>query len=98
MKVVAGTRQRKRHSILLRIVLLIAVIYAVFALIQVRGQINQNRRQLDQMAGQIEQLTQTNAEWRQKADNPERYQEEKAREQGYAKPDETIVVVTPGNH
>ncbi|MBR7092750.1 MAG: septum formation initiator family protein [Clostridia bacterium] len=98
MKVVAGTRQRRRHGVLLRIILLIAVIYAVFSLIQVRGEIHQNRRQLDQMAGQIEQLAETNAEWRQKADHPERYQEEKAREQGYAKPDETIVVVTPGNH
>lgn len=97
MVVVQKAGKKKKRSIFLRIVLLLAAIYIVFVLVQLQSQIKESKNKLATLDSQMATANAALLTQRDKVDNYEQYLEEKAREQGYARPDESIISVVPKN-
>lgn len=88
---------KKKKSIFLRIALLAFAVYVIVMLIQLQLQIGESQRELDGYDQQIAAYERVRDDLQMKSDNYEKYQDQQARKQGLTKPDETIIVVVPGD-
>ncbi|MGI6264545.1 MAG: FtsB family cell division protein [Acutalibacteraceae bacterium] len=88
MKVISGTK--KRRSIVLRVAVLIFSAYMLVMLAQLRMEIDERQKQLDEIEDSIRYQQQQNEDMVSKIENYEVYLEQHAREQGMAVPGESI--------
>ena len=82
--------KRKKKSIFLRIALVAFSSYVVVMLVQLQLEITDRQKRIEALDEQIRQQQLENDSLQKQSDNYEYYQEQKAREQGYARPGETI--------
>lgn len=92
---VFGKSSRKK-SILPRLALLALAVYIVVMFIQLSAQIADGQAQLDALGEQMAAAQHVNEDLQYRLENPDVYLEQQAREQGLARPGETIVVEVPG--
>ena len=89
--------KRKKKSIFLRIALAAFSVYVVVMLVQLQLEINQKQKRIDELDAAISKQTTQNEDLQYQNDNYETYLENKAREEGMARPGETIYKEVPGN-
>lgn len=82
--------KRKKKSIFLRIALVAFSVYVVVMLVQLQMEITDRQNKIAALDDQIRQQEMENDNLQKQSDNYEYYREQKAREQGYARPGETI--------
>ncbi|HIW73566.1 MAG TPA: septum formation initiator family protein [Firmicutes bacterium] len=82
--------KRKKKSVFLRVALAAFSVYVVVMLVQLQLEITDRQDRIAALDEQIRQQELENDNLQKQADNYEYYQEQKAREQGYARPGETI--------
>ena len=88
---------KKKKSIFLRVALLAFSVYVLVSLVQLQMDIQKRQQQLDDINEQIRVQTSLNEDVQNKTDHYERYLEEKSREQGLARPGETIYKEIPAD-
>ena len=81
--------KRKKKSVFLRVALAAFSVYVVVMLVQLQLEITDRQDRIAALDEQIRQQELENDNLQKQADNYEYYQEQKAREQGYARPGET---------
>ena len=81
---------KKRGSVILRVAVLAFSAYMLVILAQLRMQIGESQKQLDECEAQEEQLLQDIEEVESQLNNVDAYLEQHADEQGYAVPGESI--------
>ena len=89
--------KKKKKSIFLRVALLAFSVYVLVSLVQLQMDIQKRQQQLDDIKEQIRVQTSLNEDVQNKTDHYERYLEEKSREQGMARPGETIYKEIPAD-
>ena len=89
--------KKKKKSIFLRVALLAFSVYVLVSLVQLQMDIQKRQQQLDDINEQIRVQTSLNEDVQNKTDHYERYLEEKSREQGMARPGETIYKEIPAD-
>ena len=89
--------RKKKKSIFLRVALLAFSVYVLVSLVQLQMDIQKRQQQLDDINEQIRVQTSLNEDVQNKTDHYERYLEEKSREQGMARPGETIYKEIPAD-
>ena len=102
----AAGMKKKKKSIFLRVALAAFSIYVVVMLVQLQLEFSEQQKDYNQKTAAAEKLKKEIEELkkqskvfrnRYKNNNSEDYMEEKAREQGMARPGETIYIEIPGN-
>lgn len=88
MKVIKGSK--KRGSIVLRVAVVAFSAYMLVMLAQLRLQIGERQKQIDDLQDSIQYQQQQNEDMQSKSDNYQVYLEQHAREQGMAVPGESI--------
>ena len=88
MKVIKGSK--KRGSIVLRVSVVAFSAYMLVMLAQLRLQIGERQKQIDDLQDSIQYQQQQNEDMQSKSDNYQVYLEQHAREQGMAVPGESI--------
>ena len=71
-------------------------IYVIVMLLQLQMELGQSQRQLDNVDQEIKNMQLLNDDLKNKMENYEAYQEQQARENGQARPGETIYKEIPG--
>lgn len=88
--------KKRKKSIFLRLALLAFSIYVIVMLLQLQMELGQSQRQLDNLDQDIKNTQLLNDDMKNKLENQEAYQEQQARENGQARPGETIYKEIPG--
>ena len=88
--------KKRKKSIFLRLALLAFSIYVIVMLLQLQMELGQSQRQLDNVDQEIKNMQLLNDDLKNKMENYEAYQEQQARENGQARPGETIYKESPG--
>ena len=88
--------KKRKKSIFLRLALLAFSIYVIGRLLQLQMELGQSQRQLDNVDQEIKNMQLLNDDLKNKMENYEAYQEQQARENGQARPGETIYKEIPG--
>ena len=91
------TEKRKKKSIFLRIALLAFSIYVIVMLVQLQMELGARERDLDNLNQAITNQQMMNEEKKNQVADYEDYLDQQAREQGYARPGETIYKEIPGS-
>ena len=81
---------KKRGSIVLRVAVVAFSAYMLVMLAQLRLQIGERQKQIDDLQDSIQYQQQQNEDMQSKSDNSQVYLEQHAREQGMAVPGESI--------
>jgi len=89
--------KKKKKSIFLRIALAAFSVYVVIMLIQLQLQISEKQKDIEKGFADLKQLQTGNEDLKKQSEDYEKYLEKKAREQGMARPGETIYIQIPGN-
>ena len=89
--------KRKKKSIFLRIALLAFSIYVIVMLVQLQMELSARERDLDNLNQAITNQQMMNEEKKNQVADYEDYLDQQAREQGYARPGETIYKEIPGS-
>lgn len=89
VKVIKSTN-KKRKSLVLRIAILAFSAYMLVMLAQLRMEIDERKKQIDELNDSIQYQQQQNEDMESKNNNYEVYLEQHAREQGMAVPGEGI--------
>lgn len=82
--------KRMKKSIFLRIALIAFSVYVVVMLVQLQMEITEKKNRIAALDEQISTYEKINDDLQKQSDNYEYYLEQKAREQGMARPGETI--------
>ena len=85
-----AVKRKRKKSIFLRIALPAFSVYVVVMLVQLQMEITDRQDRIAALDDQIRQQELENDNLQKQTDNYEYYLEQKAREQGYARPGETI--------
>ncbi|MDD3692418.1 MAG: septum formation initiator family protein [Oscillospiraceae bacterium] len=94
----AVKRKGKKRSIFLRVALAAFSIYVVVMLIQLQLEISKRQKKIDELDIASVLLQKEIEELEKQSENYEKYLEKKAREQGMARPGETIYIEIPGKN
>ena len=89
--------KRKKKSIFLRIALLAFSVYVIVMLVQLQMELSARERDLDNLNQAIQNQQMMVEDAKNQNENYEDYLEQQAREQGYARPGETIYKEIPGS-
>lgn len=89
--------KRKKKSIFLRIALLAFSVYVIVMLVQLQMELSARERDLNNLNQTIQNQKMMNEDLKNQAENHENYLDQQAREQGYARPGETIYKEIPGS-
>lgn len=92
----AAVKRRRKKSIFLRIALAAFSIYVVITLVQLQLEISEKQKKIEELAATIDLFQKENGELENLNRNYEESLERKAREQGMARPGETIYIEIPG--
>lgn len=87
---------KRKKSIFLRLALLAFSIYVIVMLLQLQMELGQSQQQLDNYDQEIKNMQLLVDDKKNKLKNYEAYQEQQARENGQARPGETIFKEIPG--
>jgi len=88
--------RKRKKSIFLRLALLAFSIYVIVMLLQLQMELGASQRQLDNVDQEIKNMQLLNDDLKNKMENYESYQEQQARENGQARPGESIYKEIPG--
>ena len=88
--------RKRKKSIFLRLALLAFSIYVVVMLLQLQMELGASQRQLDNYDQEIKNMQLLIDDQKNKMENYESYQEQQARENGQARPGESIYKEIPG--
>ena len=88
--------RKRKKSIFLRLALLAFSIYVIVMLLQLQMELGQSQRQLDNYDQEIKNMQLLIDDQKNKMENYESYQEQQARENGQARPGESIYKEIPG--
>ena len=89
--------RRKKKSIFLRIALLAFSVYVIVMLVQLQMELSAAKQNVDNLDQAIQNKKMMVEELENQKANYEDYLDEQAREQGYARPGETIYKEIPGS-
>ncbi len=88
--------RKRKKSIFLRLALLAFSIYVIVMLLQLQMELGASQRQLDNYDQEIKNMQLLIDDQKNKMENYESYQEQQARENGQARPGESIYKEIPG--
>ena len=88
--------RKRKKSIFLRLALLAFSIYVIVMLLQLQMELGASQRQLDNYDQEIKNMQLLIDDQKNKMENYESYQEQRARENGQARPGESIYKEIPG--
>ena len=88
--------KKRKKSIFLRLALLAFSIYVIVMLLQLQMELGASQRQLDNYDQEIKNMQLLIDDQKNKMENYESYQEQQARENGQARPGESIYKEIPG--
>lgn len=91
------TDKRKKKSIFLRIALLAFSVYVIVMLVQLQMELSAAKQNVDNLDQAIQNKQMMVEELENQKENYEDYLDQQAREQGYARPGETIYKEIPGS-
>ena len=89
--------KKKKTSFFFRFALAAFSVYVVVMLVQLQMEITDRQKKIAELDNSIVRQTAENEELQNQSDNYERYLEKKAREQGMARPGESIYIEIPGD-
>ena len=89
--------KRKKKSIFLRIALIAFSIYIAVVLIYLQMEISAMEKDNSDLDSATARQTIVNEDLQKQNDNPDKYLEKNARDQGYARSGEIIYIEVPGN-
>ena len=88
--------RKRKKSIFIRLALLAFSIYVIVMLLQLQMELGASQRQLDNYDQEIKNMQLLIDDQKNKMENYESYQEQQARENGQARPGESIYKEIPG--
>ena len=89
--------KRKKKSIFLRVSLVAFSVYVVVMLVQLQMDIRAKNDRIEELDAAIAAQSAVNDALEKQGEDADAYKEQKAREQGYARPDELIIIEVPDN-
>ena len=92
-----GKKQKKKKNIFLRLACEAFAVYVVVQVVSVRVQLWNKTRELESLEEANRQQQLINESLKDKNENPEKYLNDEARDQGFSLPGEQIFQVVPGN-